>query len=90
MIFGLKSKGVSTLNACKIWFDDSVNRINTDERGDLLGEFQADDKILTVNQKGEVILREFDVSIHFDDDMLIIEKFNPKKPVTMVYFDGLK
>ena len=86
----LKSKGISTLNACKIWFDDSVNRINTDERGDLLGEFQADDKILTVNQKGEVILREFDVSIHFDDDMLIIEKFNPKKPVTMVYFDGLK
>ncbi|MEE2931747.1 MAG: DNA gyrase/topoisomerase IV subunit A [Bacteroidota bacterium] len=86
----LKLKGISTLKACKIWFDDSVNRINIDTRGQLLGEFKADDKILTINQEGELVLKSFDISTHFDDNMLIIEKFNPTKPITIIYFDGLK
>ena len=52
----LKSKGVSTLSASKIWFDTTIQRLNVEDRGDLLGEFQAEDKFLTINQKGEIEL----------------------------------
>lgn len=86
----LKSTGVSTLSARKIWFDDNVQRINVEERGELLGEFSAKDKILTISQKAIIELKSFDISNHFDDDMIIIEKLNPKKAVTAIYFDGAK
>ena len=86
----LKTQGVSTLAARKIWFDDAVQRLNVDGRGELLGSFEADDKILTITQDGELILKNFDISNHFDDNMIIIEKLNSKKPISIVYFDGHK
>jgi len=86
----LKSAGISTLSARKIWFDDTVQRLNVDERGELLGAFKAEDKILTIQQSGEIELKSFDISNHFDEDMVLIEKNNPKKPVSVVYFDGNK
>ena len=86
----LKSTGVSTLSARKIWFDYNVNRINVDSRGNLIGEFAADDKILTINKRGYSEIKGFDISTHFDEDMLIIEKFNPEKPLSVIYFDGKK
>ena len=86
----LKSEGISTLSARKIWFDDNVNRINIDSRGKLLGEFAASDKILTINQKGISELKGFEITSHFDDDMIVIEKFDLQKPITAIYFDGNK
>ncbi len=86
----LKSEGVSTLSARKIWFDSNVKRLNVDNRGELLGEFQADDKLLTINQKGEIQIIGAELSTHFDEDMIILEKLNLKKPISIIYFDGNK
>jgi len=86
----LKAKGVSTLAAQKIWFDDTVQRLNIDGRGELLGEFAGDDKILVVSQSGEYQLLGFDLSTHFPEDMVVLEKFDPKKPVSAIYWDGSK
>ena len=86
----LRGKGVSTLAARKIWFDDTVQRLNSEERGEFLGDFQASDKILTVTQSGNYRLVGFDLSTQFEDDMIVIEKWNPKKPISAVYFDGDK
>ena len=86
----LRSEGVSTLSARKIWFDKNVRRLNVDERGDLLGNFAANDKILSINDNGTLELKSFDISTHFDDNMIIIEKHNPKKPISVVYYDGKK
>jgi len=86
----LKSEGISTLSARKIWFDDAVQRLNVDKRGEFLGAFEAEDKILTINQQGDLQLKEFGLSTHFDEDMVVIEKFNPAKPISAIYFDGKK
>lgn len=86
----LKEKGVSTLSARKIWFDDTVQRLNTEGRGEFLGEFKAKDKILTIMQTGEFHLTGFDLFTKFDDNMIVIEKWNPKKPISAIYFDGDK
>ena len=86
----LKSEGISTLAARKIWFDDAVHRLNVDERGEFLGAFDAEDKILCINQKGELELKAVELSTHFDEDMIVIEKFNSKKPISAIYFDGKK
>ena len=84
----LKSEGVSTLSARKIWFDTNVKRLNVEGRGKLLGDFVANDKILSINQSGSLELKSYDISTHFDDDMLIIERHNPRKPISVIYFDG--
>jgi topoisomerase-4 subunit A len=86
----LKSEGISTLSARKVWFDDNVQRLNVEGRGELLGAFKAQDKILTIKQSGELELKSFDISNHFDEDMILIEQNNTKKPVTAIYFDGIK
>lgn len=86
----LKHTGVSTLSARKIWYDSTVRRLNVDERGDLLGSFKAEDKILTIRQSGHIDLKSFDISTHFDEDMIHLEKNNPKKPISAIYFDGNK
>ena len=86
----LKSKGVSTLAAQKIWFDDTVQRLNIDGRGELLGEFAGDDKILVISQSGEYQLLGFDLSTHFPEDIIVLEKFDIKKPVSTIYWDGAK
>lgn len=82
--------GISTLGARDIWFDDSIRRLNTEGRGRLMGAFSGDDRILTITQSGHYRLFNFDLSNHFDEDLLIIEKFNPEKPVSVVYFNGEK
>jgi topoisomerase-4 subunit A len=84
----LKEKGKSTLGARDIWFDDTVQRLNTDKRGTFLGSFGPEDKILTITQTGFYKLSGFDLSTHFDEDMTLIEKWNPNKPVTAIYLDG--
>lgn len=85
-----KSAGVSTLKPRKIWFDDAVQRLNVDGRGDLLGEFRAEDKILIARQSGKVKAVTPELTMHFDDDMIVLEKWNPKKPLSAIYFDGEK
>ncbi|MCF8464142.1 MAG: DNA gyrase/topoisomerase IV subunit A [Flavobacteriales bacterium] len=85
-----KEKGLSTLGARKIWFDDTVQRLNADGRGELLGEFAPEDKILTIMQNGEYKLLGFDISTQFEDDMTLIEKWNPEKPLSVVYLDTSK
>ncbi len=84
----LKSKGVSTLAGRKIWYDDILRRLNADNRGILLGEFDGDDKILTIMQDGSYELSSFDLSNHFDDALIKIEKYNPEKIFNVVYLDG--
>ena len=86
----LKEEGVSTLAPRKIWFDDTVRRLNTEERGQFLGEFKADDKILTISQSGSYKLHNCSLMTHFEEDMVLIEKLNPEKPVSAIYWDGDK
>lgn len=86
----LKEKGVSTLKPRKIWFDDTVQRLNVDGRGELLGEFRGEDRLLVINQRGYVKTIIPEVTTHFDDDMIVLEKWIPKKPISAIYFDGEK
>jgi len=84
----LKEKGVSTLGGRKIWFDHDVFRLNSDGRGKFLGEFQGDDQILVLYKNGDYQLYNFDLSNHFDQDILAIEKFDGEKVLSVVYFDA--
>lgn len=86
----LKEEGVSTLAPRKIWFDDTVKRLNADGRGELLGAFRGTDKILTINDQGEAKLTSFDLSNRYDDDFLILEKWNPARPISCIYYDADK
>ena len=86
----LKEKGISTLKPRKIWFDDTVQRLNVDERGDLLGEFTAKDRLLIISQKGVLKTIAPELSTHFDDDMIVLEKWIPNKPISAIYYDGEK
>ncbi|NQY00397.1 MAG: DNA gyrase/topoisomerase IV subunit A [Flavobacteriaceae bacterium] len=85
-----KYAGVSTLKPRKIWFDDTVQRLNVDDRGDLLGEFKAEDKILIATQSGKIKAVTPNLQMHFEDDMIVLEKWNPRKPISVIYFDGDK
>jgi len=85
-----KSSGVSTLKPRKIWFDDAVQRLNVDARGELLGEFRAEDKILIANQSGKIKAVTPDLQMHFEDDMIVLEKWKPNKPIAVLYYDGEK
>ena len=82
----LKEEGVSTLKPRKIWFDDTVQRLNVDERGELLGEFRGEDRLLIINQKGLVKTIIPEVTARFEDDMIVLEKWEPKKPISAIYF----
>ena len=84
----LKSKGVSTLSGRKIWYDEILRRLNADGRGKYLGEFDGDDKILTVTANGVYELTSFDLNNHFDDKMIVIEKYKPEKVYSAVHIDG--
>ncbi|MCB0425282.1 MAG: DNA gyrase/topoisomerase IV subunit A, partial [Mangrovimonas sp.] len=86
----LKEKGLSTLKPRKIWFDDAVQRLNVDGRGELIGEFRGEDRILIVKQSGVVKTIIPELTAHFDDDMVILEKWIPKKPISAIYYDGEK
>jgi topoisomerase-4 subunit A len=84
----LKSKGVSTLAGRKIWYDDILKRLNADSRGKYLGEFDGDDRILNVLSTGVYELTNFDLNNHFDDKMILIEKYDPKKIFSVIHLDG--
>lgn len=86
----LKEKGLSTLKPRKIWFDDTVQRLNLDGRGEFLGEFKKDDRLLIINQSGKLKTVIPDVSLHFDDDMVVLEKWVPNKPISVIYWEGEK
>lgn len=86
----LKEKGISTLKPRRIWFDDTVQRLNVDGRGELLGEFRPNDRLLIINQSGKVKTIIPEITTHFDDDMIVLEKWHPKKPISAIYFDGEK
>ena len=81
-------EGVSTLNARDIWYDDTVRRINADKRGQYLGAFQGEDKILQIFANGEFKISGFDLSTHFDDDMVEIRKFDADEVFSVVYIEG--
>jgi topoisomerase IV subunit A len=84
----LKEKGLSTLGGRKIWFDDAVFRLNVDGRGIFLGEFNAEDRILVITKNGLFRTTGFDLSGHFEDNILIIEKYRPGKVYSVIYWDA--
>ena len=85
-----KEKGLSTLKPRKIWYDDVVKRLNVDERGELLGEFRAEDRLLVANQRGYVKTIIPELNTHFDADMVVLEKWQPNKPISVIYYEGTK
>lgn len=84
----LAQKGASTLGGRKIWIDEDVLRLNTDERGRYLGEFQGEDRILVVNKNGTYYTSDFDLSNHYEEGYLVIEKFEPDKVWSAVFYDA--
>lgn len=86
----IKEKGISTLLPRKVWYDDTVRRLNVDGRGDLLGEFRPSDKILIIQQSGKLKVVIPELTTHFETDMIVLEKWVPKKPISAIYFDGEK
>jgi topoisomerase-4 subunit A len=86
----LKSEGVSTLKPRRIWFDETVQRLNVEERGELLGEFRGEDRLLIITQKGLVKTIKPELTTHFDTDMIVLEKWVPEKPISAIYYDGEK
>jgi len=84
----LKEKGVSTLGGRKIWFDEATLRLNTDERGKYLGDFLGQDTILVITKSGKFRFTSFDLTNHYEDDILIIEKYDKNKVYSVAHFDG--
>ncbi len=84
----MRKKGLSTLGGRKIWFDKDVLRLNAEGRGDYLGEFHADDHILILTKDGNFFHTNFDLTNHYEDNIQIIEKFNPEKVWSVVYYDA--
>lgn len=85
---GLKSHGRSTLGGRKVWFDPDVNRINYEEHGNFLGEFNDDDAILVVLDNGDFYITNFDANNHYDDNIKKIEKWDKNKVWSAVLFDA--
>lgn len=86
----LKEKGKSTLKPRKVWFDEIVQRLNVDKRGELLGEFTPEDRLLVITQKGVLKTVEPKLTTHFDNDMIILEKWMPNKPISVIHYEGEK
>ena len=85
-----KEKGLSTLKPRKIWFDETIQRLNVENRGELLGEFKADDSLLIIQQNGILKTVKPNLNMHFPEDMIILEKWIIDKPLSAIYFDGNK
>ena len=83
-----REDGVSTLTARDIWYDDTVRRLNADKRGKYIGAFEGDDRILQICANGDFKLCGFDLSTHFDDDLIDIRKFDPEEIFSVVYIEG--
>lgn len=86
----LKERGESTLEARKVWFDTTVQRLNSDGRGRLLGSFKGEDRILIGDKNGTLKVVVPELTLHFDPDMLYLEKLEEDRPISAVYFDGEK
>ena len=86
----LKEKGLSTLKPRKIWFDETVQRLNVDQRGELLGDFTSEDRLLIIDQNGIVKTVVPEITLHFNDAMIVLEKWDPKKPISVIYWEGEK
>lgn len=86
--FSLKEKGTSTLGGRKVWFDHDVLRLNYEGRGEFLGEFSGDDKILVVTQSGEFFTTNFDATNHYPQGILRIEKYRPAHIFTAILHDA--
>lgn len=86
----LSEEGVSTLGALKVWYDETVRRLNADGRGMFLGDFRGDDQIFVLLSTGEYLFTGYDLSTHFDDKMIHLEKWDPNRVVSAVYFEGEK
>jgi topoisomerase-4 subunit A len=84
----MKEKGVSTLGGRKIWFDEDVNRLNADARGKFLGEFSGENMILVITKSGKFRLTNFDLTNHFEDDVLMVEKYRESKIWSAAYYDA--
>lgn len=86
----LSEEGVSTLGALQVWYDETVRRLNAEGRGKFLGEFRGDDQILVFLSTGEYLFSGYDLSTHFDDKMIHLEKWDPNRVVSAVYYEGEK
>ena len=86
----LKEEGVSTLKPRRIWFDETVKRLNVDERGELLGEFRGEDRILIITQDGTAKTIIPELTTRFDEEMVVLEKWVPKKPISAIYWEPEK
>ncbi len=84
----LKDEGVSTLGAIGIWFDDTVLRLNSDNRGEYLGDFKGDEKIIALYAAGNYRVMNFDLSNHFEESPLILQKLHPGTTITAIYYDA--
>jgi topoisomerase-4 subunit A len=84
----LLEKGTSTLSALELWYDESIMRLNTESRGRLLGHFKGSHQILILYKSGYYQTKKVDLTLHFEDDLLILEKYNPAKPISVVYKDN--
>ncbi|AHM58917.1 DNA topoisomerase IV subunit A [Flammeovirgaceae bacterium 311] len=85
----LKREGVSTLGGLEVYYDDSVGRINTDGRGKQLGSFHGEERILVIYKNGNYELTNYELTNRYDfENLLLIEKFNPDKVISAVYYDG--
>ncbi len=84
----LKHRGGSTLGGREVWFDSDVLRLNYDKRGDYLGEFHSDDQILVISSTGEYYMSNFELTNHFEKNILVIEKYDPNKIWALVLFDA--
>jgi len=83
----LKSHGMSTLGGRKVWYDPDVKRLNYDEQGNFLGEFNSGDQILVILKNGDFYLTNFDLNNHFEDNIMRIEKYDANKIWTVALFD---
>ena len=84
----LKSKGVSTISGKDMWYDQDIQKLNDEGRGLYLGQFENDDKVLAIFRNGTFYTTSFDVSNRYQGDVLSIEKFDPDKTCTALYYDG--
>jgi len=86
----LKEEGVSTLKPRRIWFDDTVKRLNVDERGELLGEFRGEDRLLIITQDGVAKTIKPELTTRFDNEIIVLEKWIKDKPVSAIYWEPEK
>lgn len=86
----LKSEGLSTLAAREIWFDETVMKLNNQGRGRSLGRFRGEDKLLEVDSKGNYRIVTPELLLHFNEMPFFFERWDPRRPVSVVYFDGVK